>query len=195
MSAVLAAAATIAITGATISSAAASSSGEHAAARAATTTPVAAPARAKLTLAPSSAALAACFPHAKARVVVDLTTDTIGKDTFRIYASGLKPKTSFTVFLLQQATPTFGAAEYIGDITTDQWGNAHNEFKLIVQEAFAFNGTTAARVDLNSVGFWFADPADDDSCLGAASPTTGFDGDASAGVQMMNSGTQALPLP
>ena len=51
----------------------------------------------------------------------------------------------------------------------------------------------ATRTDLNSIGFWFADPKDDDGCLGAASPVTGFDGDASAGVQMMNSVVAVLP--
>jgi hypothetical protein len=162
MSAVLAAAATLAITGATMSSAAAGSGSEHAAGAAAAKAPAASLAKAKLSLAPSSPQLAACFPHAKASVVVNLTTDTIGKDTFRINASGLQPNTAFTVFLLQQATAPFGAAEYIGDITTDRWGNASNHFELIVQEAFAFNGSTGARQDLNSVGFWFADPKDDD---------------------------------
>jgi hypothetical protein len=180
---VMAAVAATAITGTAISSAAAGSSAAPAAATA------------KLQLAPSSARLAACFPHAKANVEVKLTTDAIGKDTFRINASGLKPKTGFTVFLLEKAGAPFGAAEYIGDITTDRWGRASNEFELIVQEAFAFNNETHVRKELNSVGFWFADPKDDDSCLGAASPVTPFDGDASAGVQMMNSGAQLLPKP
>lgn len=148
---------------------------------------------ARLNLTPSNAALAACFPHARANVRVKLTTDKRGKDTFTIYASGLRPKTAFTVFLLEKATPKFGAAEYIGDFTTNKWGRGHGSFKLIVEEAFAFNGETGARTDLNSVGFWFADPKDDDDCLGANSPVTPFDGDAEAGVQMMNSGAQLLP--
>ena len=146
-----------------------------------------------LPLKPSSAALARCFPHAWAKVDVHLTTDTIGKDSFTITARGLKPKTDFTVFLLQQAGAPFGAAEYIGDITTDRWGRASNRFDLIVEEAFAFNNITQARTDLNSVGMWFADEKDDDGCLGANSPVTGFDGDGKAGVQMLNS--RAVPLP
>jgi hypothetical protein len=149
--------------------------------------------RVTLPLTTSSAPLAACFPHAKAAVNVALTTDKIGKDTFTIKASGLKPKTDFTVFLLEKAASPFGAAEYIGDFTTDRWGRGAGQFKLIVEEAFAFNNETQSRTDLNSVGFWFADPKDDDSCLGAGSPVTGFDGDASAGVQMMNSGSYKLP--
>ena len=149
--------------------------------------------KAKVSLAPSSAALATCFPHARARVTVALTTDKKGLDTFTIKARGLKPRTDFTVFLREQAGAPFGAAEYIGDFTTDRHGHGKNSFKLIVEEAFAFNNATHTRTDLNSVGVWFADPKDDDSCLGASSPVTGFDGDAEAGVQMLNSGIHQLP--
>jgi hypothetical protein len=153
----------------------------------------AAAATASLRLHPSSGDLDECFPHARAQVNVNLTTDQIGKDTFDIRAWGLKHKTDYTVFLLQKAASPFGAAEYIGDFTTNRYGRAHNTFQLIVEEAFAFNNETGVRKELNSVGFWFADPKDDNGCLGAASPVTQFDGDASAGVQMMNSGKHKLP--
>jgi hypothetical protein len=149
--------------------------------------------RIRADLAPSTPQLAQCFPHAKARVTVDLTTAAKGKDTFTVKASGLRPKTDFTVFLLEQAGSPFGAAEYIGDFTTDRRGEGTGQFTLIVEEAFAFDNTTKVRKDLNAVGFWFADPKDDDQCLGAGSPVTGFDGDGQAGVQMMNSGHDVLP--
>lgn len=152
-----------------------------------------APPTARLTLGVSSPQLAQCFPYARADVTVALTTDALGKDTFTIRASGLKPNTDFTVFLLEKAGAPFGAAEYIGDFTTNRRGAATNTYSLIVEEAFAFNNETLVRKDLNSVGFWFADPKDDDGCLGAGSPVTQFDGDASAGVQMMNSGAHLLP--
>jgi hypothetical protein len=147
----------------------------------------------KLSFVTSSPALATCYPHAKANATVRLTTDTVGKDVFTIKASGLRPETAFTLFFIEQAASPFGAVEYFGDITTDRWGNAKNNFTLIAEEAFAFNNVTKKRTELNSVGFWFADPADDDACLGAASPVTQFDGDDSAGVQMMNSGVTVLP--
>jgi hypothetical protein len=149
--------------------------------------------QAKLTLQTSNGALADCFPHAWAKVKVDLTTDAVGKDRFQIKAKGLQPRTDFTVFLLEQSGSPFGAAEYIGDFTTNRWGNGHATFDLIVEEAFAFNNATQERTDLNAVGFWFADETADDDCLGEDSPVTGFDGDAAAGVQMMNSGTGLLP--
>jgi len=141
----------------------------------------------------SSAALSRCFPNARSQVTVLLTTDTLGKDTFTIRAWGLRAQTDFTVFLIEKATPTFGAAEYIGDFTTNKQGRAVNTFTLIVEEAFAFNNTKHSRTDLNSIGFWFADPTDDNACLGNGSPVTGFDGDGSAGVQMMNSANRKLP--
>jgi hypothetical protein len=155
----------------------------------------AAAAQARIALGPSSQRLAACFPKASARVNVDLTTNTKGFDTFTITATGLKPKTDFTVFLLEKSGAPFGAAEYIGDVTTDRRGTAVNAFKLIVEEAFAFNNATGSRTDLNAIGVWFADEKDDDGCLGVNGPVTGFDGDGKAGVQMLNSGTALLPLP
>ena len=146
-----------------------------------------------LKLQTSNDALDGCFPHAWAKVKVDLTTDDVGKDRFRIKTKGLQPRTDFTVFLLEQSGSPFGAAEYIGDFTTDRWGKGHGTFDLIVEEAFAFNNATQERTDLNAVGIWFADETADDECLGENSPVTGFDGDAAAGVQMMNSGAHLLP--
>jgi hypothetical protein len=149
-------------------------------------------------LAPSSDQLAACMPRADVDVSVKLTTDTVGFDSFRIDAEGLPASTAFTVFLLEDAVTPFGAAEYIGDITTNAKGKAHNEFRLIVQEAFSSTlvGGSRVRVDLNQIGMWFADPADDDFCLGVGSPITPFDGDNAAGVQAFNSRNgPALPAP
>ena len=151
-----------------------------------------------LKLTPSSPELAKCMPHAKVRVEVKLTTDKIGFDFFNVEASGLPPNTAFTVFLLEQAGAPFGAAEYIGDITSIDDGQAQYTFHLIVQEAFSSTLVDGqrVRVDLNQVGMWFADPAADDFCLGANGPVTPFDGDNEAGVQAFNSAnTTPLPAP
>src|SRR5438552_1166856 len=56
-----------------------------------------------LNLTPSSAQLAACMPNARVDVTVQLTTDRRGFDVFHVHADGLPPKTTFTVFLLEQA--------------------------------------------------------------------------------------------
>ncbi len=153
-----------------------------------------------LRLTPSTPQLAACMPHGRVKVTTKSTVDERGFDVFKIRARHLKPKTAFTVFLLEQAGAPFGAAEYIGDVFTDKHGNGYNKFKLIVDEAFSstiVNGQRV-RVDLNRVGMWFADQADDDFC--PATPGTAgvtpFDGDNEAGVQAFNSAnTQPLPAP
>lgn len=147
-------------------------------------------------LTPSSTVLAKCMPHARVNVSVGLTTDAIGYDTFRVRASGLPKNTAFTVFLLEKAASPFGAAEYIGDFTSNSHGVASNEFRLIVAEAFSSTlvGTTRVRKELNQIGAWFADEKADDFCLGRNSPVTPFDGDNAAGVQAFNS-ANARPLP
>lgn len=153
------------------------------------------PATIKRQLTPSSAALAACMPGADLDVSVALTTDQVGVDAFTVHARHLPPSRLYTVFLLETAGAPFGAAEYIGDFTTDATGRADNTYRLIVQEAFASTlvAGVRTRVDLNQVGVWFADPADDEFCL-PGSPPTPFDGDAQAGVQAFNS-ANAAPLP
>lgn len=152
----------------------------------------------RLRLTPSSPDLARCMPGAKVRITVNSTTDAVGFDAFTVRARHLPPNRDFTVFLLETAGAPFGAAQYIGDVTTDATGRADNTFHLIVDEAFSstlVNGQRV-RVDLNQVGMWFADPADDDFCLGPNSPVTPFDGDNQAGVQAFNSAnTQPLPAP
>jgi hypothetical protein len=149
----------------------------------------------KLELTPSSPELAACMPDAKLDVKVALKTDRRGFDRFEIHAQNLPPDRAFTVFLLEQAGSPFGAAEYIGDFSTNAKGNARNAFQLIVQEAFASTLVNGERVraDLNRIGVWFADPADDEFCL-PESGATPFDGDNEAGVQVFNS-ANAEPLP
>ncbi len=153
-----------------------------------------------LRLTPSTPQLARCMPHARVRVTLKSTTDQVGFDRFKVRARGLPRNTDFTVFLLQTAGAPFGAAEYIGDITSNKRGNASNEFRLIVDEAFSstiVNGQRV-RVDLNRVGMWFADPADDDFCRATpgTNMVTPFDGDNEAGVQAFNSANaRALPAP
>jgi hypothetical protein len=151
-------------------------------------------------LAPTDATMAACMPNMQLQVQVLLTEEQLGGDIFRVKAHGLRPNTPFTIFLNEKPADPFGAVEYFGDLVTDKYGNGHNSFKLIVAEAFAstlVNGKRA-RVDLNHVGMWFADPAGDDFCLGTGKgKTTPFDGDAEAGQQVMNSANSLpeAPLP
>jgi hypothetical protein len=156
----------------------------------------AAPDTIHLQLTPSSPQLASCMPYADVDVTVKLTTNKKGFDILDVRARRIAPNRDYTIFLLQQAGAPFGAAEYIGDLSTNDEGNGRVELHLIVQEAFSstiVNGERK-RVDLNRIGMWFADPKDDDFCLGPNSPVTPFDGDNEAGVQAFNS-ANADPLP
>lgn len=150
-------------------------------------------------LTPSSPAIANCLPQAKARVRVKLATAEKGKDAFDIAVAGLPANTEFTVFLLETPGAPFGASEYIGDFATNEDGKGRNHFELIVEEAFASTIVNGQRVraDMNHIGFWFADPADDDACVPGGGPVTPFDGDNEAGVQAMNSASSlpGAPLP
>src|SRR5919197_1519409 len=107
----------------------------------------------RLRLTPSTPQLAACMPHARLKVTVDPTVDQVGFDSFHIKARHLAPNRDYTVFLLEQAGAPFGAAEYIGDFSTNKWGNGKNTFNLIVSEAFSSTlvGGQRVRVDLNRV--------------------------------------------
>jgi hypothetical protein len=153
----------------------------------------------RLELTPSSAQLADCMPGATLDVRVKLTTERAGFDRFQIRAHDLPPDRDFAVFLIEQAGSPFGAAEYIGDFSTNKHGDGQNTYDLIVQEAFASTRVEGqrVRVDLNEVGVWFADPAADDFCLGnGGGPVTPFDGDNEAGAQVFNSAnTDPLPAP
>jgi hypothetical protein len=150
-----------------------------------------------LRLDPSSPQLASCMPNSRIDVYVDLTTDLIGADIVRVKARHLAPNRDYTLFFLEQAASPFGAAEYFGDISTDKYGNGSNKFKLIAEEAFSSTLVDGKRqlVDLNQIGAWFADPAEDDFCLhDSPQIVTPFDGDKEAGVQAFNS-RNATPLP
>ncbi len=148
----------------------------------------------------SSVDVAKCMPDAKVNVTVKLQDEDKGRDVLLVNASGLQPDTAFTTFLVEKPQDPFGAVEYIGDFDADENGNAKAELRAIVEEAFAstlVNGKRA-RVDLNHVGMWFADPEGDDFCFGNnGGKTTPFDGDGTAGVQAFNTANvlPANPLP
>jgi hypothetical protein len=129
-----------------------------------------------------------CFPNASATVTVLPTEEDRGVDTLLFKAKGLPPYTSFTVFLTELAEIPFGASEYIAEFTTNAEGRGSVRVDTVIQEAFAFDGNTKVRKDLNHVVVWFADPKDDDVCFGpGGGPTTPFDGDGQAGATVLSS--------
>src|SRR5262245_12228467 len=75
-------------------------------------------------LVPASDAIAGCtsMPNPAATVSVFPREDIRGVDTLDLHASGLRPNTTFAVFLTQMPVPPFGAVQYIGDFTTNAAG-------------------------------------------------------------------------
>jgi hypothetical protein len=149
-------------------------------------------------LVPASDAIAGCtsMPNPAATVAVFPREDIRGVDTLDLHAEGLRPNTTFAVFLTEMPVPPFGAVQYIGDFTTNPAGTGSVRVDAIVDEAFAFNNITGVRTDLNHIVFWFADPDDDEDCVPGSAPTH-FDGDDEAGVAAMSSKNflPGAPLP
>jgi len=129
-----------------------------------------------------------CFPSASATVTVLPKEETRGVDTLDVKAEELPPNTSFTVFLTELAEIPFGASEYVAEFTTNAAGRGSVRVDAVIEEAFAFDGITKVRKELNHVVVWFADPKDDDVCFGpGGGPITPFDGDGQAGATVLSS--------
>lgn len=142
-------------------------------------------------LVPASGAVAACLPNAKADVAVLHKEDTLGVDTLQLDARGLPADTDFAVFLTSAdalTSPPFGAAEYIGDFTTNAAGIGSLKVDAIVAEAFVSTVVSSTRVpaDLDHLVFWFADPDQAKAACGLTTITP-FDGDGQAGPAAMSS--------
>jgi hypothetical protein len=149
-------------------------------------------------LVPASDAIAGCtsMPNPAASVAVFPREDVLGVDTLDLQAEGLRPNTTFAVFLTEMPLPPFGAVQYIGDFTTNAAGRGAVRVDAIINEAFAFNNITGVRTELNHIVFWFADPADDEDCVPGSAPGH-FDGDDESGVAAMSSKNflPGAPLP
>jgi hypothetical protein len=149
-------------------------------------------------LVPASDAIANCesMPNPAATVTVFPREDSRGVDTLDLHAEGLRPNTTFAVFLTELPVPPFGAVQYIGDFTTNAAGKGSVRVDAIINEAFAFNNITGIRTELNHVVFWFADPNDDEDCVPGSAPGH-FDGDDESGVAAMSSKNflPGAPLP
>src|SRR5678815_390668 len=67
----------------------------------------------RFNLVPASNPIAACLPNAAATVAVFPREDIRGVDTLDLHAEGLRPNTTFAVFLTQMPVPPFGAVQYL----------------------------------------------------------------------------------
>lgn len=149
-------------------------------------------------------AQATCLRNARAHVQV---TSLGPVEEMDVDVSGLPPNTEFDFFVIQVPKgPAFGLAWYQGDIQTDDEGEAHQRFigrfsieTFIVAPGIASapvvhnqgpfpdasSNPTTAPVHTFHLGLWFNSPADAVSarCPGATTP---FNGDHTAGVQVLN---------
>jgi hypothetical protein len=144
-----------------------------------------------------------CLPNAAGDVTVFHKEDVLGTDTLHLNVSGLPANTDFAAFLTSAdafATPAFGAANYIGDFTTNAAGIGSLKVDTIVAEAFVSTLVTnppgRVRADLDHLVFWFANPDQVPACFNF-SGFTPFDGDGHAGPAAMSSqgdtGLQTVP--
>src|SRR5712691_7547529 len=122
-----------------------------------------------------------------------------------VYVKGLPPNTTFAVFVIQVPTAPFGIAWYQGDIETDKHGRGNSRFTgIFSDETFSTAPGSApapivhsgpfpdaslnppfSPIHMYHVGIWFDSAADaiKAGCPGAVTP---FNGDHTAGIQVLN---------
>ena len=141
----------------------------------------------------------ACLPEAGGEVRI---TEHGSSQLMDVEVAGLAPRTTFTVFLLQVPHFPFGMSWYQGDVVTDEHGQGHARFAGIFSEGtaiMALNTDVApvvhsadsaanprlAPIHLFHLGLWFNSPADA-VAAGCPGATTPFNGDHTAGVQVLS---------
>ena len=148
---------------------------------------------------------AACLPDAKA----DVTITSLGPvEEMEVRVSGLPPNTEFDFFVIQIPHAPFGLAWYQGDIETNPQGRGHQRFvgrfnieTFIVAQPpggqaaptphedlpFPDASTNPATEPIHTfhLGLWFNSPADA-VAAGCPGATTRFNGDHTAGIQVLN---------
>jgi hypothetical protein len=140
-----------------------------------------------------------CVP-AKGRVTI--THTPVLEENMHVEVSGLPANTDFDLFVIQQPTPDFGDAWYMGDMLTDATGTAVADFigrfqigtfivapgsepAPVVLPGDASSNPASAPVQLYHLGLWFDSPADANKA-GCGSKVTPFNSTHNAGVQILN---------
>jgi len=147
-----------------------------------------------------SPAAATCLPHAQA----DVTIRSLGPvEVMHVEVEGLPPNTDFDSFVIQQQLAPFGVSWYQGDVETNGRGKGDQRFiGRFNIETFAISpmavtplrpphtsdattGVAFAPIHTFHLGLWFNSPADavKAGCPGATTP---FNGDHTAGIQVLN---------
>jgi hypothetical protein len=150
---------------------------------------------------------AGCLPNATATVTIRALGPV---ESLTLEASGLPANKEFDFFVIQVPNAPFGVAWYQGDFETDN--NGHGSQRYIGRfniETFAVAPGVApapvvhsspipdassnpafAPIHMYHLGLWFNSPADATAagCPGASTP---FNGDHTAGVQVLNTSNYA----
>ncbi len=150
-----------------------------------------------------SGAAATCLPNATARVRVKSMGPV---EMMQVDVAGLPPNTEFDFFVIQVPKGPFGLSWYQGDIETHEDGRGHGMFvgRFNIETFIVAPGVAMAPVvhddgpfpdaDMNPatppvhtyhLGLWFNSP-DDAAAAGCANTVTPFNGDHTAGIQVLN---------
>jgi hypothetical protein len=151
----------------------------------------------------AAAANAECVPDASA----DVQVRSLGPvEKMRVRVKGLPPNTEFDFFVIQVPNAPFGLSWYQGDLETNRRGNATGTFigRFSIETFIVAPGSAAAPVvhdqppfpDASSnpatapvhtfhLGLWFNSPADA-AAAGCPSTVTPFNGDHTAGIQVLS---------
>lgn len=150
-----------------------------------------------------SGGAATCLPDASGHVKVEKKK---GAESMEIEVTGLAPNAVFNVFVIQQPTGPFGMSWYQGDITTNPDGKGHGKFlgrfnieTFVVAPGSvpapqvhtlppfpdALTNPATAPVHMYHLGLWFDSPADA-VAAGCSGGVTPFNGDHTAGIQVLN---------
>jgi len=151
---------------------------------------------------PSNAQVAKVLPHAHGWVNIE----SVGPvEIMDVKVVGLPPNTEFDFFVIQVPNPPFGLSWYQGDIETDEHGVGYGKFvgrfsieTFIVAPgsakapkvhespiADALMNPPTAPIHTFHLGLWFNSPKDA-AKAGLPGVLTPFNGDHTAGVQVLN---------
>jgi len=161
-----------------------------------------------LTVSTGPTGASTCLPNAQGTVIVHSFGDF---ENLEVLISGLPPNTKFDFFIIQVPKAPFGAAWYMGDISTTGGGvgvgnfvgrfssetfiislgavPAPNEFPdppAVVPEATG--GVMTNPVQMYHLGVWFNSAADA-AKAGCPANHTPFNGEHNAGIQVLNTAT------
>jgi hypothetical protein len=150
-----------------------------------------------------SAGAAGCLPDASGHVTINSQGPV---EVMDVNVEGLPPNTEFDFFVIQVPKAPFGLSWYQGDIETNAAGRGHERFigRFSIETFIVAPGVAPAPVVHNDgpfpdasanpatapvhtfhLGLWFNSPADAEAA-GCSSATTPFNGDHTAGIQVLN---------